>query len=77
MYYCLLFQVIGWLCGDGEKMLDSHSTISNNLKGIKSQQKDFDKLYFAAMVSVNNNYIIIIFCASVCQCHKDLKTGAK
>ncbi len=32
-------------------MLSRHHTISDNLKGIRAQQKDFDKLYFAAMVS--------------------------
>jgi hypothetical protein len=46
-------RVLSWLEGEGEEMLGRHATISNNLKGIKSQQKDFDKLYFSAMTQLD------------------------
>ena len=56
MIYFVYFQVIDWLVTEGEELLSHHQDVCDNLKGIKAQQKDFDKLYFSAMVR-NNHFI--------------------
>ena len=53
----VLFQVIDWLVTEGEELLSHHQDVCDNLKGIKAQQKDFDKLYFSAMVSQTNIFL--------------------
>ena len=32
-------------------MLTHHADVADNLRAVRQQQKEFDKLYFAAMVS--------------------------
>ena len=46
----LLFQVLSWFCNHGDEIC-RHDKVADNLKGIQVQQKDFEKLYFSAMVS--------------------------
>ncbi|CAH1780228.1 unnamed protein product [Owenia fusiformis] len=45
-------QVLSWLCNEGEEILAKHGVVSDNLKGIKHQQREFDKLYFSAMTHI-------------------------
>ena len=47
----LSFQIISWLHTQGNECLQRHLEMADNLKGVKSQQKDFEKFYFAAIVS--------------------------
>ena len=48
---CVSVQVLRWLQQDGQSLLERHSHTADNLKAVKGQQKDFEKLYFSAMVS--------------------------
>ncbi|KAK2164074.1 hypothetical protein LSH36_69g05009 [Paralvinella palmiformis] len=45
-----LKQLLLWLETEGEEILEKHKVMPENIKGIRSQQKDFEKLYFSAMV---------------------------
>ncbi|CAH0762684.1 unnamed protein product [Bemisia tabaci] len=42
-------QVLSWLRHKGETSLKRHSSLANNLPGIKQQEQDFEKFYFISM----------------------------
>ncbi|XP_052816340.1 uncharacterized protein LOC128242930 isoform X3 [Mya arenaria] len=42
-------KVLTWLHTQGGECLQRHNNMADNLKGIRTQQKDFDKFYYAAM----------------------------
>ncbi|XP_052232622.1 pleckstrin homology domain-containing family G member 4B-like isoform X3 [Dreissena polymorpha] len=42
-------KIISWLHTQGNECLQRHLAMADNLKGIRQQQKDFEKFYFAAM----------------------------
>ena len=39
--------------------MEKHKVIPENIKGIRNQQKDFEKLYFSAMVSNVNKALSV------------------
>ncbi|KAK3086025.1 hypothetical protein FSP39_012335 [Pinctada imbricata] len=45
-------KIIEWTTRDGEEFLCRHAQLADNLKGIKSQQKEFEKFYFQAMTHI-------------------------
>ena len=57
---------MAWLETDGEELLAHHQDVCDNLKGIKAQQKDFDKLYFSAMVSETRATTLGLLCGPKC-----------
>ena len=47
-----LWQIINWLCTEGEDQLRRHATIANSLRSIEAQQLDFTKFQSIAEVSL-------------------------
>ncbi|XP_064611995.1 puratrophin-1-like isoform X2 [Liolophura sinensis] len=45
-------KIISWLCNQGEDILQRHKAVADNLKAVRAQQKDFEKLYFSAMTHI-------------------------
>ncbi|XP_013416410.1 pleckstrin homology domain-containing family G member 4B isoform X4 [Lingula anatina] len=45
-------KMIAWLRKDGEALIQEHSTVGDNLKALRKQQKEFEKGYFAAMTKL-------------------------
>ena len=59
LFIFLYFQVISWLHTQGNECLQRHLVMADNLKGIRTQQKDFEKFYYAAMVSLEKIKLIV------------------
>ena len=51
-----VLQVLSWLVKKGEETLKKHSELTTSLQGIKKQEQDFEKFYFASMVSIPSIY---------------------
>lgn len=52
-------KIVSWLKQEGQSLLDRHSGTADNLKAVRSQQKDFDKLYFSAMTHIEKGNDLI------------------
>jgi hypothetical protein len=48
----MFLQIITWTEKTGEEFLLRHAQLGDNLKAIRTQQKEFEKFYFSAMVSL-------------------------
>ena len=59
-----VFQVITWLQSHGGQIAERYSNLADNLKAIRSQQKDFEKFHFSAMV----RNLSLFFFIHVCGC---------
>ncbi|KAJ8302596.1 hypothetical protein KUTeg_018992 [Tegillarca granosa] len=56
-------QIITWTRTHGEESLLKHAHLADNLKSIKTQQKEFEKFYFSAMK--NRMMLLGVYCAKM------------